>query len=79
LEDSPGELFDRRLGAFVCLSFHEGETARTAGLAIESDTHASQLNAFPGERLPELLLGDVVREIADEEPSTHLCDACCGA
>jgi hypothetical protein len=60
------------LGAVVGGGLDEREAARPPGLAIERDAHAPQLDPFSSERLPQLLLGDVVRKIADEKSGTHL-------
>jgi len=72
LQDAPGELLDRSFGAVVGGGLHEGEPAWTAGFAIERNTDTPQLDLLAGERLPQLLLGDVVRKITNEKSGTHL-------
>jgi len=71
LQDAARELLDRRLGAFVGHGLDEGEATRPRRLSIESDANAANFDSFAGERLAKLLLGDVIREIADEKSSTH--------
>jgi hypothetical protein len=76
LQDAPGELLDRSLGTVVGGGLHEGEPPWTTCFAIERDANAPQLDLFPGERLPQLLLGDVVRKITNEKSGTHLFSCC---
>src|SRR5207248_6958635 len=44
---------------------------RAAGFAVQRQTHATYVDCLAGKRLFELLLGDAVREIADEKSGTH--------
>jgi hypothetical protein len=76
LQDAPGELLNRSLGAIVGGGLHEGEPSWTTRFAIERDANASQLDLFSGERLPQFLLGDVVRKITNEKSGTHLFSCC---
>ena len=46
LQHSAGQLLDGGLGAVVGRRFDERETTRTAGLTIERDTHAPQLECL---------------------------------
>ena len=71
LEHAPRELLDGRLRAIVRHRLDKSEATRASGVAVERDANAAQLDPFPGERLPQLLLVDVIRKIADEKPSTH--------
>jgi hypothetical protein len=71
LQHASGKLFDRRFRAVVRHGFDEGEATWPPCLAIERNANAAKLDAFSCERLAKLLLGDVVREVADEESSTH--------
>jgi hypothetical protein len=72
LQDASRKLLDRSLGPVVGGGLHEGEPPWTARFAIERDADASQLDLLAGERLPQLLLGDVVRKITNEKSGTHL-------
>jgi hypothetical protein len=71
LKQAARELLDGSLRAFVGRGLDERESARSAGVTVEGDADASHLDSFSCERLPELLLVDVIRKIADEKTSTH--------
>jgi len=71
LQHATRQLLDRRLGAVICHGLDESKASRTNGLAVQRDPHAANLDAFVRERFLELLLVDVIREVADEKAGTH--------
>ena len=71
LEHAAREFLDRRLRALVRRRFDEREATRASRVAVEGHAYAAQLDPLARERLPQLLLVDVVRKIADEKSGTH--------
>jgi len=76
LQHTAGELLDRELGALIGDRLDERETAGPPALPVERHTDTLDLDPFAEERLFELLLGDVVRKVADEKAGSHWAASC---
>jgi hypothetical protein len=71
LQDAAGQLLDRGFRPSVGLGFDERETTWAPCLAVERDANAPNFDSFRREGFPQLLLVDVIREVADEKTRTH--------
>jgi hypothetical protein len=71
LQEATRQLLDRLFRPILGFSLDERETARTPGLAIQCDFYASNLDALIDEGIPEVLLRNTIRKVADEKTRTH--------
>jgi hypothetical protein len=60
-----------RVSLAIVLHLDEGETARALGLTVERDAHALNGSSVLAEGFSNLLFGDRVRQIPDEQLGTH--------
>jgi hypothetical protein len=71
LKNAAGQFLDREFRPRVGFGFDEREAARASRLAVKRDANAADFDSFRREGFPQLLLVDVVREVADEKTRTH--------